>query len=212
MLLLVDLSNNNAGPIDFRAMRRAGVFGVWLKVSEGAGYADPDFAARADGARSAGLRVGGYHFAHPHRGSAQLEAAHFVGLLGKVRRRDLRPVLDLEKNDGNLPGPDLHYWARHFLAHVHSLAHVRALTYSGPAFIRRQGWRETLGAGAGLWLADYGPNDGRDHPPTIPDPWRRIVAHQFTSRGHVAGVVGEVDLSHARARRRILAYPVRGLL
>jgi lysozyme len=185
---------------------------MWLKVSEGTRFADPDYRHRADAARLLRLRVGGYHFARPLAGSARAEAEYFCGLLGRVRRRDLRPVLDLETNDANLSGPDLRLWARNFLTYVHEFTGVRGLLYSSPGFIHSQGWGETLGTGAGLWLADYGPNDGSDHPPNIPEPWTRIVAHQFTSRGHVAGVPGEVDLTHARARRHILAHPVRGLL
>jgi hypothetical protein len=37
-VLLVDLSNNNPSPIDFKAMRKAGCYGVLLKVSEGTSF------------------------------------------------------------------------------------------------------------------------------------------------------------------------------
>lgn len=211
MLRLVDLSNNNVGPIDFGAMKRAGTFGVWLKVTEGRNFVDPTFQARAKEARAAGLHVGGYHFARPASGLAGLEAQYFVAHLGKVQRRDLRPVLDLEVNDAKLSPAELHEWARIFLVHVRVLTGGRGLTYSGPAFILAQGWAQTFGTGAGLWLADYGPDDGSDHPPHVPHPWRKIVAHQYTSRGHVAGVAGNVDLSHGYSRRGMLAHPVRGL-
>lgn len=211
MLRLVDLSNNNAGPIDFGAMKRAGTFGVWLKVTEGVGFVDQTFHDRATAARMVGLRVGGYHFARPTTGDAGQEAHYFVAHLGKVQRRDLRPVLDLEANDAKLTPRELYEWARLFLTHVRVLTKVRGLTYSGPAFILAQGWAHTFGTGAGLWLADYGPDDGNEHPPHVPHPWRKIVAHQYTSKGHVAGVAGKVDLSHGYHRRGILAHPVRGL-
>lgn len=212
MLRLVDLSNNNRGPIDFGAMKRAGTFGVWLKVTEGRNFVDATYKERARAARMVGLHVGGYHFARPTDGGAQWEARYFVAHLGNVERRDLRPVLDLETNDAKLSPARLHVWAVTFLATVHEFTKVKGLTYSGPAFILAQGWLRDFGVGAGLWLADYGPDDGNVHPPHIPSPWRKIVAHQYTSQGHVAGVAGSVDLSHGRSRRGVLAHPFRGSL
>jgi lysozyme len=211
MLLLVDLSNNNPGPLNFHELRRSGVFGVWHKVTEGTTFTDHDFKPRAQEARAAGLRVGGYHFARPEHGNAIAEATIFCTRLGKVQRRDLRPVLDLEANDANLPPLALHLWAKTFLSHVHAVTGVRALTYSGPSFIGSQHWSHTFGTGAGLWLAEYGPNDGKDHGVHIPRPWKRIAAHQYTSVGRVSGVPGNVDLSHARYRHRVLAHPLLGL-
>lgn len=212
MLHLIDLSNNNAGPVNFAAIRKAGTFGVWLKVSEGLTFSDPLYHRRADAARMVGLRVGGYHFARPEHDDAEAQARYFVALLGKIHRRDLRPVLDLEANDHNLSSGDLHRWARTFLASVHKLGGVRALTYSGPAFIQAQGWSKTFGTGAGLWLADWGPNDGHDHGAHIPPPWTRIRAHQYTSKGRVEGVPGDVDRSHAAGRRAVIAHPIAGLV
>jgi len=211
-VLLVDLSNNNPGPIDFAAMRKAGCYGVLLKVSEGKAFVDQTYEARARAARGAGLRVGGYHFARP-AGDAAAQATLFCRHLGRVQRRDLHPALDLEVNDEHLHPAELYAWARKFGEHVHSLTGVRVLWYTYPAFLAEQRWQRPLGTGAGLWIASYGPNDGRDHgvPAGSLGPWRRYVAHQFTSVGRIAGVHGNVDLSHARARRLVLAHGVLGL-
>lgn len=212
-ILLVDLSNNNPSPIDFGAMRRAGAFGVLLKVSEGKTFVDETFKHRADAARMVGLHVGGYHFARPS-GDPAAQATLFCSHLGRVQRRDLHPALDLEANDDHLSPASLRTWAQGFQRHVHSLTGVRTLLYTYPAFLAEQHWSETLGTGAGLWIASYGPNDGRDHgvPAGSIAPWRRFVAHQYTSVGRIAGVKGNVDLSHARARRLVLAHSVRGLV
>lgn len=211
-ILLVDLSNNNPSPINFAAMRKAGCYGVLLKVSEGTAFVDQTFEQRARAARGAGLRVGGYHFARP-KGDPASQAMLFAHHLGKVQRRDLHPVLDLETNDDKLSPSSLHQWARGFQQHVHSLTGVRTLLYTYPAFLAHQHWTETLGTGAGLWIAAYGPNDGSDHgvPAGSTAPWRRFVAHQYTSVGKIAGVKLNVDLSHARSRRAVLAHGLRGL-
>lgn len=214
-VLFVDLSNNNGGTIDFVAMRRAGAFGVMHKVSEGTAFVDRLWPSRARAARSAGLHVGGYHFARPgtSHGDAERQATLFARELGRVQRRDLHPCLDLETDDGNLNSAALFAWARAFGGKVHELTGSRVMWYTGPAFIRAHGFEHPFGNGAGLWLAAWGVNDGHDHgiPSGYPRPWRRAIAHQFTSVGSIAGVAGNVDLSHARTRRAILAHGLRGL-
>lgn len=209
-ITLLDLSNNNAEP-DFRQVKRAGAFGVLLKVSEGTTFSDRTWPARARAARAAGLHVGGYHFARPAVGSALPEADYFCRLLGKVQRRDLHPALDLETNDGHLTPTQMLSWVRSFQHIVREHTGKRCLLYSYTAYIAELRWPHTPGTGAGLWLADYGPNDGADHGAKAPAPWRRYVAHQFTSRGHWPGCSGSVDLSHARSRRAVLANGLRGL-
>lgn len=212
MLTLIDLSNNNGDPLNFLAVRRAGIFGVWLKVSEGQDFTDPTFERRAQAARLNGLHVGGYHFARPIVGRAGAEAGFFVERLGRVQRRDLHPFLDLEVNDHGLSSEQLYEWCRTFQRHVHRLTGVRCQLYSSPGYLLPLGWRSTLGTGAGLLLADYGPNDGRDHGATAPHPWRRFVAHQYTSVASVPGIIGHVDQWHATSRRQLLAHGLRGLL
>lgn len=212
-ILFPDLSNNNAGPIDFAAMRRAGAFGVMLKVTEGQTFVDATWLDRSRAARAAGLHVGGYHFARPdHNAGAQAEL--FAHHLGKVGRRDLHPALDLETDDGNLPPHELYAWARAFGERVHTLTRCRVLWYTGPGFIRAHGIDRPFGNGAGLWLAAWGPNDGVDHGIMGGEaaPWKHATAHQFTSVGRIAGVAGHVDLSHARSRRAILAHGLRGIV
>lgn len=210
MLTLLDLSNNNPAP-DFGAVKRGGAFGVLMKVSEGQTFTDPTWPTRASLARRAGLHVGGYHFARPHVGSASSEAHLFASHMGRVQRKDLHPALDLETNDGHLSPAELFTWVQEFQRAVRKLTGARCLLYSSSSFVAEQGWKRTPGTGAGLWLAAYGPNDGTDHGATAPAPWRRIVAHQYTSVGHWLGCEGHVDLSHARSRRKVLAHGLRGI-
>jgi GH25 family lysozyme M1 (1,4-beta-N-acetylmuramidase) len=203
MLTLVDLSNNNPDPIGWRAMAASGVAGVWLKVSEGIHFTDRTFASRARAARAAGLRVGGYHFMRPeYDGAAQ--ARYFAERLGAIGRHDLRPALDCEVADGMSPTAIVAA-SRAFNREVVQLTHV------GPVFYTYTGFAESLGPsvpiGYGLWLANYGPNDGGVHPVEPPHPWRHVAAHQYTSRGHVPGIGYPVDLTTAPNLRPLLAHP-----
>jgi GH25 family lysozyme M1 (1,4-beta-N-acetylmuramidase) len=209
-LTVLDLSNNNPAP-NFAQVKKAGAFGVLLKVSEATTFTDDTWPERSRQARAAGLHVGGYHFARPHPGSALEEAHYFTTRLGHVQRRDLHPALDLETNEGGLGSAELLEWVRSFQTAVRRATGTRCLLYTYSAFVQSQAWPRTPGTGAGLWLADYGPNDGTDHGTTPASPWRRLVAHQFTSTGTWPGCEGHVDLSHARSRRRLLARGARGL-
>lgn len=210
MSLFCDLSNNNPEP-DWRRLRQS-VAGVWLKASEGDSFRDPTWTERSQAARAAGLRVGGYHFARPSSqpGSAVLQAEFFQRQRGRLRRRDLRPALDLEVTGALAPGA-LERWARAFSQRTRELCGVYPLLYCSPSFAESS-LRASRPVGAGLWLADYGPDDGLRHPPHLPAPWKHYVAHQFTSRGRLAAVRGPVDLDYVPRLRGVLAFPWRGLL
>lgn len=208
-MLIADLSSNQ-GSVDFARLKRAGIKGVWLKATEGRTWDDPAFSSRAAAARRHGLRVGGYHFARPDLNSAESEAAHFARVLGKVGRRDLRPVLDFEQKSDLLPSR-LERWARDFNQEFRRRNGLLPAFYSYPSYIERE-IRPAKPIGNGLWLASYSRNDGKEHPYVVPAPWRRVIAHQFTSNAAVAGVPGHVDLSQAKRLNGVLAHPIVGLL
>lgn len=205
-MLIVDVSANNRAP-DWHTLRRAGVEAVWLKATEGLTYNDPDFADWRAAASHAGLRVGAYHFARPdmHPFEAVAEASHFCRKVKTVGRRDLRPVLDYERASSH--GGD-EQWIRQFNQHVKRTLGVGPIFYSYPSLI--QHLRLSRPYGYGLWVASYARNDGKEHPYSVPAPWKRAVAHQFTSNARVAGCDGPVDLSRVFQRWAVLAHPVKG--
>ncbi len=198
-VLLADLSNNNEPEPDWQAFKRDGVVGVWLKASEGESFTDRTFAHRRRDAHEAGLHVGAYHF-----GSFSfpaLEAIHFCRTVGPLRPGDLLPALDLEVPSTRDAAAKV-AWARSFNHEVKRRLGHFPLFYSFRAYI--DGLDAKVPIGAGLWLADFGPDDGHPHPATAPRPWKHLKAHQFTQRGHVAGY-GPVDLSTAPALAPLLA-------
>ncbi len=202
MLLVVDLSNNNAS-VDFARLARVpGIAGVYLKASEGQTFTDGTFHERRREANAAGLRVGAYHFGRLR--SAGAEARRFVSVVGSLDCRDLRPALDAEV----APGREWVDWTREWNRIV------RAELGTGPLFYSYPAWLQELAApaplGYGLWLASYGPDDGHEHPYGVPAPWRRAVLHQFTSRAIIAGVHGYCDVSSAPRLGPLLAHPIAG--
>lgn len=198
---LIDISNVN-GAVDWPKVKRAGIGGVWLKATEGKTFDDPYFASNRRRANAAGLRVGAYHFARPENNTAQVEADHFCKVIGPVGRRDLKPVLDME-------GKGDEAWAHAFSQRVKLNLGVTPIFYSYTAWIKEHSFKTPVGNG--LWLADYGVNNGGMAKAVAPKPWTRFVAHQYTSVGSCAGVSGHVDRSWGRTIG-ILARPVAGLL
>lgn len=206
--LLADFSNNNAS-VNLCRVKDAGIVGFWHKVTEGTSFTDKDWAIRRDQGRKIGLRVGGYHFASPDTPfDAEREAVKFVDHLGPLHRQDLAPVLDLEQA-GKLAPSQLDKWARAWMHKTHELLGVWPLFYSYPSFIMAM--KSTRVIGRGLWLASYARNDGSEHPYIVPPPFRKALAHQFTSNAKIIGVMGHCDLSSAPKLYPLLARGLRGL-
>lgn len=207
-MLIADVSNVN-GEVNFATLKSAGVKAVWLKVTEGLTFNDKDYPAFKKAANKAGLRVGGYHFAHPADNSAISEATHFARNIGRLGRRDLRPVLDFETPAPHLPPIAMETWIKRFNSAIKLKLGVVPAFYSYGPFIEELKLVEPVGDG--LWLAAYSRNDGKDYPFAIPHPWKKVIAHQFTSKWTVAGHSGYIDLSYVPKLRAVLAHPVLGL-
>lgn len=206
--LILDLSNNNTEP-DWARVKKQGIGAVYLKASEGTNFVDRTFQSRRAAARKHGIAVGAYHFARPDASSAATQARLFAHVVGSLGPNDLRPALDFEVPT-KMSGAAAVAWAREFNQEV------KRLLGSLPVFYTYSSYASQLPAsrpiGAGLWLASYNRNDGREHPFVVPKPWRKTVAHQFSSRCTVGGCAGFVDLSHANSLIPLRAHPVRHIV
>jgi lysozyme len=85
------------GNIDFARARASGQHFVFIKATEGRDYIDPNFYANWNGARSAGMARGAYHFMTWCSTAAE-QAAWFRQMV-PADRDALPPVLDLEWNN-----------------------------------------------------------------------------------------------------------------
>lgn len=192
-----------------------------IKCSEGSSFKDSKFIQNYDGARASGKRVGAYHFFRANVNTGLQEANFFEALGGRVP--DFA-VLDVESQDGasvvNLRNRV--YWSLRFMEKldVPVVIYTANWFWSSPIGdrvmpkdppsglgledpqIRASGWR--------LWVADYGANDGTlpPNPAVLPRGWRDDSAvsgegphflgqtiRQYTSRGSVPGIAGNVDLN-----------------
>lgn len=183
---------------DWNAVKNSGVTFVYVKATDGAGYAPVRADNQVNGAHSVDLPVGVYHFSQPGNAVAQANL-----LLGEVRRLSatgLGPALDLEDNPpgsgkANIPDSQKAAYAIPFLRTV-AAAGFRPVVYMNSALaklLRPDRWDIP---NLVIWIASYGVNDGRRHALTGGYPGR-IDIHQYTSVGHVPGISGSVDLNES---------------
>lgn len=189
---MIDLSNNN-GPVDFHRVFSAGQRRVYLKRSESVTFVDhtyPDLRMRA---QQAGLLTGAYHFCHPLQNRVSDEAEFFLSLIGTPKKgKDLRPCLDVE---WGTPDVRVGNWVLQLAKLLRMQLHYWPVIYSYPSYLDGMHTPHGL-AECPLWLASFGRNDGVEYPWVVPEPWRFVSAHQYSSAARVAGVAGLVDISH----------------
>lgn len=139
---VIDVSGNNAHPINWFGVKASGVDAVMIKATEGTGYTNPDFAGDRAGARGAGLHVAAYHFAR--FGDASAEAGHFRAVAGADAK-----VLDAETSSSAA-------WMDAFLVALGEPAQEE-MTYGSASSLPSTGIRGLL------WSAKWGgaaPTDG----------------------------------------------------
>ena len=160
---------------------------------------DPFYDRNYEKAKEAGLRVGAYHRAFaagPGRDEAKAdarrEANRFIAVVGKVRRNDLRPVLDVEYPFKRLDEEALRIWIRTWMNRVEKKLRVKPLIYTNTS-----SWLATgdttwfANNGYPLWVANF------DVPkPSVPaQNWagKNWTVWQYTSSGRARGIEGAVD-------------------
>jgi len=172
----VDLSHWQ-GVVDFSAVKKAGYAFVFVKLTEGTSYVDPNGVANVKGAQKAGLMVGGYHFFH---GSSK-EASHFRSVAQNLH---LDYVI-LDSEDTTLKS-DLTKVSLSFLDAVADLG--KPVFYSNPSYIKAHYNRAMTKYP--LWIAHYGVSK-----PDVPF-WSSWSAWQYNDKGSVPGIAGAVDFNY----------------
>ncbi len=175
---------------------------------------DPYWERNSRKARAVGLRVGAYHRAFAEgpdesaaRADARREANAFAATVGKVKRGDLRPALDVESPFVGLSEQDLRRWLRTFARRTEKLLGVKPIIYTNQSSWLATGDMTWFARnGYPLWVANYG----------VPRPamparnWagKGWTIWQFTSTGSVRGIEGNVDVNRLkRGFGKLRAYP-----
>lgn len=185
----IDVSHHQ-GPIDWRSVAsERWVRFAYVKATEGDDWTDPAFAPNWNGARSAGLRVGAYHF-FTFCSSGAAQARQFLAVVPRDPRA-LPAALDVE-GGGRCARPPRAAILRELRAWCDA---VEAATGKRPVvYVTEDSYRRIL-SGSGmknrLWIRDL----VREPSPAAGEAWS---LWQWHSRGRVRGVRGRVDLDAYR--------------
>ena len=157
----------------------AGIDFVYAKASEGATWKSQEFASHCSGA---------YHFARMGANTPWAEFDNFMSVVGHWNL-DLPVALDLEADFG-ISGQAATEWAIAWLQEAEREFKRRPIVYTSRRIIT-----EKLSGGAGLetyplWTPRWG-----DQPVNL-NPWGNWHIWQYTNKGIVQGVSGEVDLNY----------------
>lgn len=153
-----------------------------IKASEGVGYKDPQLDNLYSTLNTDSL-YGFYHFARPDGGSGntpEAEAQSFLNYVGHHVGKALF-VLDWEPGAGCDGMVD---WAYRWLQYVYEKTGVKPLIYMNQSTENSYDWSKIVNADYGLWLANYGINDGQEYDFYVKH-WSVVAMHQYTSAGNL---------------------------
>ncbi|MGC9520439.1 MAG: GH25 family lysozyme [Anaerolineae bacterium] len=167
------------GEIDWQKVVEAEYRFAVIRASIGDYYADPRFDENWEGARAAGLLLSAYHVLAPNA-SADAQAKHFFKILGE-REPDLPLVLDVERNDGAVPGR-ITTSVRDALRLVEEHSGRRPIIYTARWFWNRFVLSSERWQDYDLWVASY------TSAPILPRGWEAWRFWQFSESGNVPGV------------------------
>ncbi len=166
----------------------SGLKWAYAKATEGVTYTDPQFANNWPGMKGAGLARGAYHFFRPKDdGKAQADA--YLAAVGQMGAGDLPPMLDWEVTDG-VSAATASARAQAFIDEIHAQTGRATVIYTSPG---TWGSKSSTSFGADpLWVADwlYDPTSC----PVLPSGWSDWMFWQYSNKGAISGISGNVDL------------------
>ncbi|UYL93864.1 endolysin [Geobacillus phage vB_GthS_PK2.1] len=175
------------GKINWAKVKAAGIQVAYLKATEGTTYVDDMLKTNYQNAKKAGIKVGFYHFFRAkNEQNAREQARHFVNTV-KGMSNDLKHALDIETTEG-LSKDALTKCAIAFLEEVKKLTGQDPIVYTYTSFAKTR--LTAAVAKYPVWIAHYGVNKPADNPI-----WNRWIGFQYTDKGKVSGIAGNVDMN-----------------
>ncbi|WP_051544827.1 glycoside hydrolase family 25 protein [Butyrivibrio sp. MC2021] len=191
----IDVSKHN-GNIDWGAVKASGIDFAIIRCgyrgsSSGALIVDPMYTANINGAKSAGLNVGVYFFSQAVNEAEAVEEASMVLDLISPYSLQYPVYIDVEKSNGRgdaISADERTAVTRAFLSTIQNAG------YSCGVYSNKIWFENRINTGSLLdfhiWLAQY--VDIPTYTATRYDMW------QYTSKGQVTGIGGNVDMNVIR--------------
>jgi lysozyme len=180
------------GVIDWKAVRAAGIRFAYIKATDSTNGLDPNFTANWEGAKTAGIVRGAYHYFRP-TADAKQQAAFFAQTV-HLEPTDLPPALDIESDFGKLSVAQINQAVSTWLSEVEKRTSRRPLVYTRATIsdVRLVGPSGKVPAWIKeykLWVANYGVQS-----PLMPKGWDKWHFWQYSDKGAINGIDGNVDL------------------
>jgi GH25 family lysozyme M1 (1,4-beta-N-acetylmuramidase) len=172
----IDVSSNN-GIIDFTKAKASGIEVCYIKATEGITYTDPYLNANYSKAKSAGLKIGLYHFLRNN--DPIVEAQHFLQAIQGLQV-DCLYMIDAELALGQTVA-QISSNVRKFADYLISQGKQVGI-YTGDYF-----YRDSLNSTVKdlpLWIASYGKTPMAAN----------YVGWQYSETGSVSGITTKADL------------------
>lgn len=182
-MLGIDISNHN-GNIDFNKVRQAGVEVVIIKATEGVDYIDSYLEKNYSGAAGK-FNIGFYHFMS-ERTSPSEQAYDFYNAI-KDKQYNVLPCLDIETNSFNRNAKEVTDRCLEFINRFKDLSGQSVMIYTG-GYFGRDNLDSRIKSYPG-WIAHYGVQKPMDT-------GFNVVGHQYTEKGSVNGISGNVDMNN----------------
>ncbi len=192
--------------VDWQRLKDSGVDYAYLKSTEGRTFVDPTYEVNRQNARKAGVITGAYHFFRPATPVLD-QVDNFMKVVGRVESDDLPPALDLEDPSlwrGYSQAEKLEMVLK-WLQEVEKRTGVRPIIYASPSFVESVLGSAPELASYKLWLAHYTSADA----PSLPQPFSDWLMWQYSDKGRLPGVVGNVDLNRFRGHPQELLAQAR---
>lgn len=180
----IDVSNNNRS-IDFENVKNDGIEVVIIKATEGVDWVDPYFQEHYERAKNAHLNIGFYHFMS-ERTSASQQANDFWNAI-KDKQFNVMPCLDIETNNMDRSTEEISDRCIEFLQQFKNLSGMDCMIYTG-GYFGRDNLDSRVKQYKG-WIAHYGVD-------TPMETGFEVIGHQYTEKGSISGVNGNVDMNN----------------
>lgn len=173
------------GNIDFNQVKNAGIDVVYIKSSEGFRSVDSYFEQNYFGAKSAGLKVGFYHYVTARSVEDAISQAQFFVSTISGKNPDCKLAMDFE-SFGDLNNYEINQISLAFIQKVEELSGKEVVVYSD-AYNASNTFDSSV-ADYSLWVAQYEVSE-----PSVSANWNSWVGWQYTDQGEIPGISAYVD-------------------
>lgn len=194
MISGIDVSHFQ-GTIDWQAVQRTGIDFAYAKATQGPTWSDPLFQENIQGMKAAKIPYGAYHYFEAGQ-EGQAQAEHFLNVIDPSDSEMLPPTLDLEVSSVSAETllPEVKTW----LDLVGEQVGVQPIIYTNARF-----WdthvSTSFGQDYALWIANYEVEE-----PAIPQAWNDWTIWQYSAKGLISGIQGDVDLDQCQTTLDVL--------